>query len=104
MYKKVDLLLRQARLTDLEFLYLPSQIALAAFHLADEGLTESWLSVKAVLNTQEGLGMDEMRKVIAEIKPILVKAKQSVDLESVRNVDKRLRYCKNPEKDPNSAL
>ena len=35
---------------------------------------------------------------------LMEKGKQPVDIEVVREVDRRLKFCHNPEKDPESSL
>jgi Cyclin C-terminal domain len=84
-----------SRFTDAEFIYAPSQIALAAFYLASEELAEQWARAKDL--GQSGLN------VIKEAATMINQASEQgigVDLEQVREVDKRLRLCKNPEKIP----
>jgi len=112
IYQKVEALLKTARLSsDLEFTHLPSQIALAAFHSVDSDLTMSWLATKTALlpptsptDHAARLDTDQVLKVLEEIKISLEASKNAVNLDAVRLVDKRLKFCKNPEKDPTSAL
>lgn len=95
-------------------MYTPSQIALAAFHLADPSMTERWLKEKLSLVSTSTLRKDApapapsvdetVRDVIDPLVELVDKGKKAVDVEMVREVDKRLRYCKNPEKDPESSL
>lgn len=114
VYPKAAATILLLRLTDAEFLYTPSQIALAAFHLADPSMTERWLSAKLALASASTLRKDQaspvpaaeetIRDVVDPIVDLVEKGKKAVDVEMVREVDKRLRYCKNPEKDPESSL
>ncbi|KAH8916904.1 cyclin-like protein [Atractiella rhizophila] len=104
----VQALLAHARLTDLEFLYSPSQIALATFVLVDPEEAWRWLAAKEELKPQKGdveMGNEEMKLLLEEIgRCIREQEERKVELETVRAVDKQLRLCMNPEKDPNSAL
>lgn len=81
---------RASRLTDAELIYTPSQIALAAFALTAPTLAEQWTQSKgqgAVLTT-----------VIPRIQELVAREGVGPDVEVVREVDRRLRICKNPEK------
>lgn len=42
--------------------------------------------------------------MVDPIVDLVEKGKKAVDVEMVREVDKRLKYCKNPEKDPETSL
>lgn len=116
-YPRAHSTILSLRITDAEFLYTPSQIALAAFHTVDPALTEKWLETKLELSTKSAIRKppaDEhtpsMQSVLGDIvNPIVAlaeaaKAGKLTDIEKVRAVDRRLRFCKNPEKDPNSSL
>lgn len=77
-------------------------------------MTERWLSAKLALASASTLRKDQaspvpaaeetIRDVVDPIVDLVEKGKKAVDVEMVREVDKRLRYCKNPEKDPESSL
>lgn len=82
---------RAARLTDAELVYTPSQIALAAFALASPGLAAVWAHTK---------GADSAKSIIEDIKTMILQDGREPDVERVRDVDLRLRSCKNPEKIP----
>jgi cyclin H len=113
-YPKASASILLLRLTDAEFLYTPSQIALAAFHMADPSLTERWLSSKLALASESKLianqamfktTLDSLLKDVIDPLVLLVEqAKKAVDVEAVREVDRRLKFCKNPEKNPESSL
>ena len=81
---------RASRLTDAELIYAPAQIALAAFALASPALAEKWAVTKG-----HGLLMGD---VIPRIQEMIVREGVGPDVEVVREVDRRLRICKNPEK------
>ncbi|KZT30374.1 cyclin-like protein [Neolentinus lepideus HHB14362 ss-1] len=80
---------RAARLTDAELIYTPSQIALAAFSLASPNLAALWAHAKS---------SDSVLQVIEPIKQMILQDSRTPDVEAVRNVDRRLKLCKNPEK------
>ncbi|KAF8314207.1 cyclin-like protein [Clavulina sp. PMI_390] len=80
---------RQARLTDVELLYTPSQIALACWHLAAPGLAEQWARAKFE---------EAVIPLLGEIKDAIAREGGVPDVERVRDIDKRLKICKNPEK------
>ena len=114
VYPKAASTILLLRLTDAEFLYTPSQIALAAFHLADPSLAERWLAAKLALIESSKLRKAPpaespsveatIRDIVDPIVDLVEKGKKAVDVEMVREVDRRLKYCKNPEKDPESSL
>lgn len=81
--------MRASRLTDAELIYTPSQIALAAFSLSSSELAIQWVGSKNAENTLEA---------IAAIEDMIETGGTGPDVEAVREVDKRLRLCKNPEK------
>ncbi|KAG0151237.1 hypothetical protein CROQUDRAFT_57206 [Cronartium quercuum f. sp. fusiforme G11] len=89
-------LLKASRLTDAEFLWTPSQIATAAWWIRDpEGITE-WIRSKA---------QQLLMSYLPALAELIQRAQATpVDKERVTAVDRRLRFCRNPEKDPNSAL
>lgn len=111
--KKVEKLLAVSRLTDVEFIYTPSQIALAAFWVSSPSIVEKWLGVKEGRREEKGKGVAEegslevqaLLDLLREIGGVLEKAAETpVDKEAVTEVDRRLRWARNPEKDPKSAL
>lgn len=116
-YPRAHSTILSLRITDAEFLYTPSQIALAAFHAVDPSLTERWLASKLELSTSSTLRQLPKEEQVPSLDDILrdtvdpivalaeaAKAGKLTDIEKVRHVDRRLRFCKNPEKDPNSSL
>ncbi|KAH8120098.1 cyclin-like protein [Phellopilus nigrolimitatus] len=80
---------RASRLTDAELVYTPSQIGLAAFSLASPDLASSWAQYK---------GAEAMLSIVKSIEEVIKGDGAGPDVEKVRDVDKRLRLCKNPEK------
>lgn len=89
MYRNAVQHVRASRLTDAELLYSPSQIALASFSLASPNVATSWARAK---------GAEPTLAVIEHIKEMIHAEGTAPDVERVRDVDRRLRLCKNPEK------
>ena len=83
---------RASRLTDTELIYTPSQIALAAFSLSLPVVSEQWVATKMPDD------FSKLSQVIDDIKRLITSQGHTPDVESVREVDRRLRICKNPEK------
>lgn len=80
--------IRHSRLTDLEFVYTPSQTAAAAWYLASPELTESWGRAKGM--TEESMRyIWDASVIIAE-----EEARGEMDVEFVREIDRRLRVLK----------
>lgn len=87
---------RMSRLTDAEFIYAPSQIALASLYLASETHAEQWAKAK-------GVGSGDNFNIIKEVAQMIGRESDiggGINVELVREVDRRLRLCKNPEKIP----
>lgn len=114
---KAHAFVRTSRLTAAELIYSPSQIALACFSLADRSLVDTWLGVKEEKveevekkrggNKEEGgrLEREALVKVLEEIGEMIMEAQRNpVDKARVKDVDMRLKWARNPEKDPKSAL
>jgi len=78
-----------SRLTDAELIYTPSQIALACLYLSDEALAREWAHAKS----------EEAAMSIVEAIVVMIQRDGSApDVEVVRDIDRRLKICKNPEK------
>ena len=87
---------RNSRFTDAELIYAPSQIALAALSLASSHLAQRWLNSKSP-------GVDEtfpdtLHISVDAVKDLIMHTGHPPDVEAVREVDRRLKLCKNPEK------
>lgn len=81
---------RASRLTDAELIYTPSQIALASLALVSPVLAEKWVASK---------GHSELAcAIIPRIQNLIIQEGVGPHVEVVREVDRRLRICKNPEK------
>lgn len=93
-----------SRQTDLELLYAPSQIALASLALAAPAVVQAYLGAKH--GGLEGQAERErLEGVLREVGRAIVQSQgETVDMARVKDVDRRLRTCTNPEKIPGSAL
>ncbi|KAH9835672.1 cyclin-like protein, partial [Rhodofomes roseus] len=81
-----------SRLTDAEFIYTPAQIALASLSMVSAPLAEIWARRTYADKA------DLLLAVLEPIKTMISTHGQAPDVEAVRNVDRRLKLCKNPEK------
>ncbi|KAF5390263.1 hypothetical protein D9757_002793 [Collybiopsis confluens] len=97
--------IRAARLTDAEFIYTPSQIALACISLVAPDMTNKWLESKANIPKSEDSPDIPARPSttllsgsLEAIRTMITDTGKVPDVEAVREVDRRLRTCKNPEK------
>lgn len=87
---------RNSRFTDAELIYAPSQIALAALSFASPLLAQKWLDSKL-----PGVGEtspETLQSAVDAIKILITHTGHPPDVEAVREVDRRLKLCKNPEK------
>ncbi|KAA1468184.1 cyclin-like protein [Dentipellis sp. KUC8613] len=80
---------RTSRITDAEFIFTPSQIALACLSLADPDLALRWATAKGV---EANMGITE------RVAAMVTRDGVVPSVEVVREIDRRLRLCKNPEK------
>lgn len=92
---------RASRLTDLEFIYTPSQIAFTALSMASPDLASQWAQAKFPPETASA-SFDLLQETAASIAAVILQQGIIPDVEAVREVDRRLRICKNPEKVPGS--
>jgi cyclin H len=90
--------IRASRLTDAELIYTPSQIALAAFSLAAPDLALQWSTRRQSTGDPTDLSESALSEILEQIRTAIVSDGQPPDVEVVREVDRRLRLCKNPEK------
>jgi len=96
--------LRTSRHTSLELLYTPSQIALSCLSLSSPSLAHSYLLSKTSKPTQtQKVEVEKMERLLNEVGAV-VKESKGIDKERVKDIDKRLKWARNPEKDPSSAL
>ncbi|KAK7694532.1 hypothetical protein QCA50_001718 [Cerrena zonata] len=98
---------RASRLTDAELIYAPSQIALACMSLASPGLASAWARAKCSSpGSTPGSPSDSssptpdtaMLQLLEPIKNMILTQGSPPEVEAVREVDRRLKLCKNPEK------
>lgn len=96
MYETALEHVRNSRFTDAELIYAPSQIALAALSLASPFHAQKWLDSKS-----QGIGEsfpETFQSTVDAIKSLITLTGHPPDVEAVREVDRRLKLCKNPEK------
>jgi len=98
--------LQNSRLSDVEFLYTPSQIGLACFRPTDTSLVDDFLSWRYETDPLiYGVEKDRLMEILGEIEELIRGVgTDEVDLKKVKEVDKRLKGCTNPEKIPGTAL
>lgn len=84
--------IRSSRLTDAELIYAPSQIALTCLSMASEPAAAEWMRMKGVA----------LEHVIASIRTLIQVQGSVPEVPAVREIDRRLKLCKNPEKIPGS--
>ena len=89
-----------AIISDAYFLYTPSQIMFATLWLADQPLTEFYLSTKVNTGTKSLGGKPKILATIKDCAMLLKEyASQSGTLyEEAVAIDKKLHLCRNPEK------
>ncbi|KIK71142.1 hypothetical protein GYMLUDRAFT_148362 [Collybiopsis luxurians FD-317 M1] len=97
--------IRAARLTDAEFIYAPSQIALACVSIVAPELANKWLDSKANTAIPENHSdipprpsTTALSATLHNIRTMIMNTGRVPNVEAVREVDRRLRTCKNPEK------
>ncbi|KAF9650093.1 cyclin-like protein [Thelephora ganbajun] len=78
---------RASRLTDAEFIYSPAQIAVACISLASPQVANTWARSKG---TNESF--------IPSLCAMIQEGSKLPGVEMIREVDRRLKLCKNPEK------
>ncbi|WVQ84563.1 hypothetical protein IAT38_006717 [Cryptococcus sp. DSM 104549] len=114
--------------TDAEFIFSPSQISLACLHLANQLFVEDFLDqryeaaatasskVETTVgdagdegSSQEvvlafGIPKDRLMDIVAQVEVMVLAVSGEIDLKRVKEVDRRLKQCTNPEKVPGTAL
>ncbi|KAF8559219.1 cyclin-like protein [Imleria badia] len=96
VYEKALKYVRDSRFTDAELIYAPSQIALAALSLASPLLAQRWLDSKS--SGADETSSETLDSAVNAIKDLIMHTGHPPDVEAVREVDRRLKLCKNPEK------
>ncbi|KAG8742917.1 hypothetical protein FRC12_015197 [Ceratobasidium sp. 428] len=87
--------MRAARLTDAELIYTPSQIAIACVYLADSRMAETYLGSQ---------GSGNMLNTVQEAAGMIERDGKGADVALVKDIDRRLKLCKNPERVPGTKL
>jgi cyclin H len=82
---------RASRLTDVELIYTPPQISLACLHMVLPDLAEKWAQEK-------GMYSELLVNTLRHIAQIIQQDGLGPNVEVVRQVDRRLKLCMNPEK------
>ncbi|RDB28829.1 Cyclin mcs2 [Hypsizygus marmoreus] len=92
--------IRTSRLTDAELIYTPAQIALAALSLAAPELAHQWSISKMPPDAPHTsrLSAETLPSIMDAIKSLITSSGHPPNIDSVREVDRRLKLCKNPEK------
>ncbi|KAF7436962.1 hypothetical protein PC9H_003796 [Pleurotus ostreatus] len=89
--------IRESRLTDAELIYTPSQIALAAASLVAPDLAARWSHSK-LSASGSGTPPAALDATVEAIKSMIVNFGHPPNVNDVRDIDRRLKICKNPEK------
>jgi len=89
-YESAVAQLRASRLSDAELIFTPSQIALACFAAAAPTFAAAWAESKE----QSSL----LTFIVPGVQSMIERDGVEPALEAVKEIDKRLRICKNPEK------
>lgn len=91
--------LRKALMTDVCLIYPPSQIALAALFSASGGVVSSYI--------EENLG-ERHQHVLSQtegiVKLVCGQHRSTVNKEQVKNLEHKLKACRNPENNPDNKL
>ncbi|KAH7101762.1 cyclin-like protein [Auriculariales sp. MPI-PUGE-AT-0066] len=91
-------IVRKSRLTDVDALYTPAQIAYAAWHRASSELATLWLTAKE----KRGVEVDATAVALIAILQHIDEYGDPPSVERVRDIDRRLKLCRNPETIPGS--
>jgi cyclin H len=102
LYTKAQAVISKLVLTDVPFIYQPSQIALAAFMVADNDA-----AIQNAMNSYIDLRFLDQKTMLLNIKndiaDILNRFKL-VTTDDAKTIDRRLRSCTNPAKNPESSM
>ncbi|CAG8480554.1 10616_t:CDS:2 [Diversispora eburnea] len=104
IYEKSIGFIKASILTDAMFIYQPSQIALAALRMAakqDKFDLSNYLRYK--FKSDSPKKVESLYKILDDIDGT-IKNQEQTTFEQAKLIDKRLLRCKNPEKNPNSAI
>jgi cyclin H len=105
-----------SRMTDLEFTHTPSQISLGAWYLSSEDLVMSYIDWRYTKRNGEtmteeqtdnlpfGSTKERLLEIVQDVAAVIKGSEVDLDMKKVKEVDKRLKGCTNPEKIPGTAL
>ncbi|CAO3659987.1 unnamed protein product [Umbelopsis ramanniana] len=102
LYNKAQAIISKLVLTDVPFVYQPSQIALAAFMVADSEPT-----IEESINRYIDLRFADQRAMLITIKDDIANVLNKFKLvttDEAKTIDRRLRSCANPAKNPDSSI
>ncbi|CAI2178064.1 13060_t:CDS:10 [Funneliformis geosporum] len=103
VYEKSKELIHRSLFTDTMFLYQPSQIALATARMAAKEINLDLNSYLRAKFNSEPDNLDNLYKTLDEIERT-IKEYEPTLVNKAKEIDARLHKCKNPEKNPNSAI
>ncbi|KAF9923019.1 hypothetical protein FBU30_006875 [Linnemannia zychae] len=110
VYERALLLIDTALHTDLCFLYQPSQIALATMRIASKELVydfERYEKYKFMSNeTSAQKYTSQLLPILEAIETVLKEDRRCVEVDKMvaTEIDKRLKMCKDPARNPDSLL
>ncbi|TIB87077.1 cyclin-like protein [Wallemia mellicola] len=93
---------RLSRLTNAEFIYTPSQIALGCYVMVNKTLVEEYIEWKKQEFHAEAPSFDAIDGVVALIN--IQKSKGGLKKETVQDIDKRLKLWQDPSKVEGTAM
>ncbi|KAJ2160501.1 hypothetical protein GGF46_002201 [Coemansia sp. RSA 552] len=101
VYDRTNHFIDVSLFTDLVFLYQPSQIALGALRLAArEKDLDTDLYLAQRFDAQE---LEVLYPIIDDVQDVIT-AFRNTPKETAQTIDRKLTFCRNPEKNPNSTL
>lgn len=92
---------RRSRLADVELIYTPSQIALACLSQANPELAQRWVVDKAARAGSTSFA-DDLPDLCEAVTRAIDTDGVTPPVDMVREIDRRLKLCKNPETVPGS--
>ncbi|CAG8587639.1 3834_t:CDS:2 [Paraglomus occultum] len=102
IYEKSKEYIGTSLLTDLVFTYQPSQIALATIRMATKTL-EAKLDINGYIRSKFPDKHEKFTDILNDIENTLTNF-SPVSKDQAKEIDRKLHFCRNPEKNPNSAL
>ncbi|KAH8548720.1 cyclin-like protein [Umbelopsis sp. PMI_123] len=102
LHNKAQAIISKLVLTDVPFVYQPSQIALMAFMLADDDP-----DIQTFINSYIDLRFADQKAMLISIRDDvadILKNFKLVTTDEAKSIDRRLRSCTNPAKNPDSSI